>query len=143
MSRPVGGRTPRFPLTPLVYRPLVLHALILMVGGHYTYAEVPLTLWVRDALGLARNDYDRLGHFALGVVPALLAREILLLRTLIERRRCLLFVVCVCLVPSVLYEAIETRGSRWRGPSSKPPRWPRRSAAQRIRRGRLDSSKLA
>src|SRR6185436_15500227 len=61
----------RFPFTSLVYRLLVLHALILAVGGHYTYAEVPLGYWVRDALGLARNHYDRLGHFAQGFVPAM------------------------------------------------------------------------
>jgi putative membrane protein len=99
---------PRFPLTPLVYRLLVLHAIILMVGGHYTYAEVPLGFWVRDAFGLARNDYDRLGHFAQGFVPALLTREILLRRTPLERGRWLLFLVtCVCLAVSATYELVE------------------------------------
>src|SRR5918911_1179852 len=67
----------RFPLTPLAYRLIFAHALILMLGGHYTYARVPLGFWVRDALGLMRNHYDRLGHFAQGFVPALLAREVL------------------------------------------------------------------
>ena len=61
----------RFPLTPLLYRLFFLHALILMLGGHYTYARVPLGFWFRDLLGLARNHYDRLGHFAQGFVPAL------------------------------------------------------------------------
>src|SRR5512139_1407637 len=70
-----------FPLTPLVYRLIALHAAILMLGGHYTYAEVPAGYWVRDLLGLARNHYDRLGHFAQGFVPAIIAREILLRRT--------------------------------------------------------------
>ena len=71
----------RFPLTPLLYRLLFLHALILILGGHYTYARVPLGFWVQDAFDLARNHYDRLGHFAQGFVPAILAREILLRRS--------------------------------------------------------------
>src|SRR6476660_653878 len=68
----------RFPLTPLAYRLLFVHALILMVGGHYTYAKVPLGFWVEHALHLSRNDYDRIGHFAPGLVPAIIAREVLL-----------------------------------------------------------------
>src|SRR6186997_119431 len=64
----------RFPLTPLAYRLLFVHALILMLGGHYTYAEVPLGFWVGKALGFSRNHYDRLGHFAQGFVPAIVAR---------------------------------------------------------------------
>lgn len=68
----------RFRLTPLVYRLLCLHALILCLGGHYTYARVPLGFWAQDLFGLARNHYDRVGHFAQGFVPALLAREVLL-----------------------------------------------------------------
>ncbi len=98
----------RFPLTPLVYWLLALHALILIVGGHYTYARVPLGFWVRDALGLARNDYDRLGHFAQGFVPALLVRE-LLLRTSPLRRGKWLFVLvtAVCLAFSACYELFE------------------------------------
>jgi putative membrane protein len=98
----------RFPLTPLLYRLLFVHALILMAGGHYTYAEVPLGFWVRDALGLLRNHYDRLGHFAQGFVPAILAREILLRRSPLRRGRWLFFlVVCVCLAFSAFYELIE------------------------------------
>ena len=98
----------RFPLTPLVYRLLFVHALILMVGGHYTYAKVPLGFWVQDALGLARNHYDRLGHLAQGFVPALLAREVLLRRSPLERGKWLSFlVVCVCLALSATYELIE------------------------------------
>ena len=98
----------RFPLTPLLSVLLAVHALILMVGGHYTYAEVPLGFWARDALGLARNHYDRLGHFAQGFVPAVLAREILSRRSPLRSSRWLPFlVVCVCLAFSALYELIE------------------------------------
>jgi putative membrane protein len=95
-------------LTTLLCCLLAVHAVILMVGGHYTYAEVPLGFWVRDALGLARNHYDRLGHFAQGFVPAILAREILLRNTPLRRGGWLFFlVVCVCLAFSALYELIE------------------------------------
>jgi putative membrane protein len=98
----------RFPLTPLLYRLLFLHSLILIAGGHYTYAEVPLGFWARDALGLARNHYDRLGHFAQGFVPAILAREILLRRSPLRPGRWLFFlVVSVCLGFSAFYELIE------------------------------------
>ena len=67
----------RFPLTPLAYRLIFVHALILMVGGHYTYAEVPLGFWMQKLLGFARNPYDRIGHLAQGFVPAILVREVL------------------------------------------------------------------
>jgi putative membrane protein len=98
----------RFPLTPLAYRLLFVHALILMLGGHYTYAEVPLGFWVQDALGLARNHYDRLGHFAQGFVPAVVAREILLRRSPLRPGGWLFFLVCcVCLAISACYEFIE------------------------------------
>ncbi|HTG33953.1 MAG TPA: DUF2238 domain-containing protein [Thermoanaerobaculia bacterium] len=98
----------RFPLTPLVYRLLFLHALILMLGGHYTYARVPLGFWLQDLLDLARNPYDRLGHFAQGFVPAILAREILLRRDVVRRGGWLFFLVtCVCLALSACYEFFE------------------------------------
>ena len=98
----------RFPLTPLVYRLLFVHALILMLGGHYTYAKVPLGFWVQDAFGLARNHYDRLGHLAQGFVPAMLAREVLLRRSPLQRGKWLGFlVVCVCLALSATYELVE------------------------------------
>ncbi|MEO6191370.1 MAG: DUF2238 domain-containing protein [Thermoanaerobaculia bacterium] len=98
----------RFPLTPLAYRLLFLHSLILMLGGHYTYARVPLGFWLQDLLDLARNPYDRLGHFAQGFVPAILAREILLRRDVVRRGGWLFFLVtCVCLALSACYEFFE------------------------------------
>ena len=98
----------RFPLTPLAYRLIFVHALILMVGGHYTYAEVPLGYWMKDLFGFARNHYDRIGHFAQGFVPAILAREILLRKTPLRSRGWIFFLVtCVCLAISACYEFIE------------------------------------
>lgn len=98
----------RFPLSPLLYRLLFLHAVILAVGGHYTYARVPLGFWLQDLLHLSRNPYDRIGHLAQGFVPAILAREILLRRSPLERGKWLTFlVVCVCLAFSAFYELIE------------------------------------
>jgi len=97
-----------FPLTPLVYLLIALHGAILMVGGHYTYAEVPLFNWLRDTFDLARNYYDRVGHFAQGLAPALVTREILLRRTPLQPGKMLFFlVVCVCLAISATYELIE------------------------------------
>lgn len=98
----------RFPLTPLLYVLIFLHALILMLGGHYTYAEVPLGFWVRDLLDLSRNHYDRLGHFAQGFVPAILAREILLRKTPLRPGGWLFYLVAsVCLAFSAFYEFTE------------------------------------
>ncbi len=98
----------RFPLTPLLYTLLAVHACILMVGGKYTYAEVPAGFWVRDALGLARNHYDRLGHLAQGFVPAILARELLVRTSPLRGSRWLPFVVVAfCLAFSAFYELIE------------------------------------
>ncbi len=98
----------RFPLTPLAYRLIFLHAGILMLGGHYTYAEVPLGFWMKDAFGFARNHYDRIGHFAQGFVPAILAREVLLRRTPLKAGGWLFFLVtCVCMAISAFYEFIE------------------------------------
>jgi putative membrane protein len=97
-----------FPLTPLLYRLLFLHALILMVGGHYTYAEVPLGFWMKETFGFARNHYDRIGHFAQGFVPAILTREILLRRSPLVPGRWLFFLTTsVCLAFSACYELIE------------------------------------
>ena len=97
-----------FPLTPLLYRLLFLHSLILVAGGHWTYAEVPLGEWMRGAFGFARNHYDRIGHFAQGFVPAILAREILLRKTPLRRGGWLFFLVTsVCLAISASYELVE------------------------------------
>jgi putative membrane protein len=98
----------RFPLTPLLYVLVAVHAAILCVGGHYTYAEVPLGFWVRDALGLARNPFDRLGHLAQGFVPALAAREVLLRASPLRPGRWLfVLVTAVTLSVSALYELAE------------------------------------
>lgn len=98
----------RFPLTPLVYRLILLHALILILGGHYTYARVPPGFWVQDLLGLARNHYDRLGHFAQGFVPAMIARELLLRSTPLRPGKWLFVLVAsVALAVSACYEFIE------------------------------------
>jgi putative membrane protein len=97
-----------FPLTPLLYRLLALHAIILIIGGYYTYAEVPLFNWLRDSLDLSRNHYDRIGHLAQGFIPAILAREILLRRSpLAPGGWLLLTVTSICLAFSAFYEMIE------------------------------------
>jgi len=98
----------RFPLTPLLYRLIFLHAVILMVGGHYTYARVPLGFWAQELFGFTRNHYDRLGHFAQGFVPAMIAREILLRRTPLRPGGWLFFLVAsVALAISACYEFVE------------------------------------
>lgn len=98
----------RFPLTRLVYACIFLHALVLMVGGAYTYARVPVGFQVAEILGLHRNPYDKLGHFFQGFVPALVAREILLRGDHVRGRRMLAFlVVCIVLAISATYEFIE------------------------------------
>jgi len=97
-----------FRLTPLAYRLIFLHALILMLGGHYTYAHVPLGFWLQEVFDFARNQYDRIGHFAQGFVPAIIAREILLRRSpLVPGKWTFFLVCCVCLAISAVYEFIE------------------------------------
>jgi len=98
----------RFPLSPLAYRLILAHAVILMIGGHWTYAEVPVGDWVRDWLGLARNPYDRFGHLAQGFVPAIIAREILLRRTALRPGRWIFaLAVCVVMAISAWWELLE------------------------------------
>jgi len=98
----------RFPLTPLLYVLTSIHALVLIVGGAYTYARVPLGFWLQDWLGSERNPYDRIGHLMQGFVPALVAREILLRNGYIAGRRMAAFLsVCVALAVSASYELIE------------------------------------
>ena len=107
---------PRFRFTNLVYVLIAMHAMILMVGGHYTYAEVPLFNWLRDAFHLTRNHFDRVGHFAQGLVPAMIARELLLRRSPLHRGKWLFFiVVCICLAISAIYELIEWQSALWTG----------------------------
>lgn len=102
----------RFPFTPTVLFLIGLHMVILMIGGHYTYARVPLFDGIRDVFGLARNHYDRLGHFAQGFVPALIAREILIRRSPLKPGAWLFFLVCcVALSLSAVYELVEWRVS--------------------------------
>ena len=98
----------RFPLTTLVCVLIALHALVLILGGAYTYARVPLGFRLQELLGLERNPYDRIGHFMQGFVPVMIAREILLRRGHVTGRRMLAFLaVCVALAFSAFYELIE------------------------------------
>ncbi|HET9698731.1 MAG TPA: GNAT family N-acetyltransferase [Terriglobales bacterium] len=100
----------RFPLTRLLYCFIFLHALILIVGGHFTYAREPLFSWIRDHFHLSRNYYDRVGHFAQGFVPALVAREIFIRKKVVKRGAWMFVVVlCVCLAISAAYELFEWR----------------------------------
>ena len=102
------GSYRRMPLTSLVYGCIFLHALVLMLGGAYTYARVPLGFWLADWLDLQRNPYDKIGHLFQGFVPALIAREILLRGGFVHGRRMLAFLsVCVVLAVSASYELIE------------------------------------
>lgn len=98
----------RFPLTLLTVRVIAIFALILIIGGHYTYAENPLFNWIQDEFDLARNHYDRMGHFVQGVVPAMLGRELLLRTSPLQRGKWLFFLLCcVSLAISACYEFIE------------------------------------
>jgi putative membrane protein len=98
----------RYPLTRLVLALIAVHALILILGATYTYARVPLGFWLQDVFDFARNPYDRIGHFAQGFVPAMVARELLLRLQVLRRPRWLFFLVCcICLAISATYELIE------------------------------------
>jgi putative membrane protein len=104
----LGSLYARWRLTPLVLVLVFAHGLVLMMGAHYTYAEVPWFNWLRDEFGLARNYYDRLGHFVQGFVPAMIAREVLLRNAVLGRGPWLFFLVsCVCLAISSTYEFVE------------------------------------
>ena len=97
-----------FPLTPLLYGLILLHCVVLMVGGHYTYAEVPLFDMLKPVFGFERNNYDKLGHFLQGFVPALIGREILIRKAIIDSIYWRNFlIVCFCLAFSAFYELIE------------------------------------
>ena len=98
----------RFPLTPLVYSLILLHCVILMLGGHYTYAEVPLGEWMREAFGGTRNNYDKIGHVAQGFIPAMVARELMIRLAVFGSAAWRnFFIVCFCLAVSAFYELIE------------------------------------
>ena len=98
----------RFPLTELLYFLITLHALVLILGGTYTYAHVPLGFWIQDAFDLARNPYDKIGHFMQGFVPVLVAREILIRGGYVSGTRMVGFLsVCVAMTVSAFYELIE------------------------------------
>jgi len=98
----------RYPLTTLLYVLIFLHALVLMGGGAYTYARVPAGFWVQEWFGLSRNPYDKLGHFMQGLVPAMVAREILLRGGFVRGRRMAGFLcICVAMAISACYELVE------------------------------------
>jgi putative membrane protein len=99
----------KFPLTPLLYSLILIHMIILMVGGHYTYAEVPLFDWIKEVLDQSRNNYDKVGHFAQGFIPAILAREILLRKKIVEGSKIWLnyIIVSIVLAFSAFYELVE------------------------------------
>ena len=98
----------RFRFTDLTYAFIVLHCYVLFVGGHYTYAEVPLFNWVRDTFHQQRNNYDKIGHFVQGFVPAMIARELFVRLEIVKRGAWLAFLtVTVCTTISVLYEFLE------------------------------------
>jgi putative membrane protein len=112
----VLGTRSAFPLTPLLYRLLAVHASILILGAHYTYAQVPVGYWMQDLFGLTRNHFDRIAHFTQGFVPAILTREILLRRSPLRPGKWLFFLVCsVCLAFSAAYELFEWGIARWTG----------------------------
>jgi putative membrane protein len=97
----------RFTFTKLVYIFILIHCWILFIGGHYTYAEVPLFDWVRDTFSQSRNNYDKVGHFAQGFVPALVIREIFIRKNITTKSWRAFIVVCICLAISAFYELIE------------------------------------
>ena len=104
----LAGTYRRFRFTDLTYLFVLLNCYILFIGGHYTYAEVPPFNWIRDTLGQERNNFDKVGHFVQGFVPALFVREILVRNHVVARKAWLPgLVVCVCVTVSVLYEFLE------------------------------------
>ena len=99
----------KFPLTPLLYALILIHMIILMVGGHYTYAEVPLFDWIKEVLDQSRNNYDKVGHLAQGFIPAILARELLLRKQIVQGSKIWLnyIILSIVLAFSAFYELIE------------------------------------
>ncbi len=110
----------QFRLTNLLYGLLLLHAVILMVGGHYTYAQVPLFDWIKDLFDLSRNNYDKVGHLAQGFIPAILIREVLIRHQVINQRAWLGgIVVCICMAFSASYELFEWSVAEMTGESAE------------------------
>lgn len=99
----------KFPLTSLLYILILIHMIILMVGGHYTYADVPLFDWIKEVFDQNRNNYDKVGHFAQGFTPAILAREILIRKDIVQGNKIWLnsIILSIVLAFSALYELIE------------------------------------
>ena len=110
----------RFRLTNLLYVLFFVHSLILMLGGHYTYAQVPLGFWMENIFGFTRNNYDRIGHFAQGFVPAIIARELFLRHKVIRRGAWMVTVIIlVCLGISAIYELFEWRTAVFSGSAAE------------------------
>ncbi|RXM87430.1 DUF2238 domain-containing protein [Clostridium tetani] len=110
----------KFKFTNLVYILIWVHALILIVGGHYTYAQMPLFNVIRDVFNLNRNYYDRLGHFSQGFIPAIIAREILIRNNIVTKKKWLEFIiVCICLAISASYELIEFAVAKFTGTAAE------------------------
>jgi len=99
----------KFPLTPLLYSLILIHMIILMVGGHYTYAEVPLFDWFKEVFDHSRNNYDKVGHFAQGFIPAIIAREILIRKNIVQGAKIWLnyIILSIILAFSAFYELVE------------------------------------
>lgn len=99
----------KFPLTPLLYSLILIHMVVLMVGGHYTYAEVPLFDWLKEVFDHSRNNYDKVGHFAQGFIPAILAREILIRKNIVQGAKIWLnyIILSIILAFSAFYELVE------------------------------------
>lgn len=109
----------RFPMSSLAYGLILLHAWVLYIGGHYTYAEVPLFDWIKEQLHQDRNNYDKVGHFIQGFVPAIITREILIRRQVVAKKGWLFFLcTCVCLAISAVYELIEALVAMMTGESA-------------------------
>lgn len=99
---------PKYRFSNFIYVLITIESIILIVGGHYTYAEMPIFNWIRDTFDLSRNYYDRLGHFMQGFIPAMIAREIIIRNKVINKKKYLSFIViCICLAISASYELIE------------------------------------
>ncbi|MBY0754039.1 DUF2238 domain-containing protein [Clostridium sardiniense] len=111
---------PKYKFSNFLYLLIWIHSIILIVGGHYTYAEMPVFNLIRDTFGLSRNYYDRLGHFAQGFIPAIIVREVLIKNEVLNKKKYLSFIViCICLTISASYELLEFGVARVTGDSAE------------------------